>query len=228
MRPVLVAVALVSSLASATPPKLESLPPSLREWASWVMHDEKDALCPFLQGSETRACAWPGRLALTLDDKGGRFSQSFKVFGRDAWLPLPGEPKRWPQHVQVDGRPAVVVSDAEENPTVLLSAGEHSVTGDFEWDSLPEALDIPQDTGLLSLSVKGQAVSIPNRDGEGRVFLQRETTEEEKVPQRKTLTLHRKTLRSLTDAELQLVGGGAGRPSARSCSCQTQSCNTMA
>lgn len=189
MRHVLVAVALVSTLAAAAPPKLESLPPSLREWAPWVMHHEKDAACPFLQGSETRACAWPGRLALTLDDKGGRFTQSFKVFGPDAWLPLPGEPRRWPQHVQVDGRPAVVVSDGEENPTVLLSAGEHAVTGDFEWDSLPEALEIPQATGLLSLTVKGQAVSIPNRDGEGRVFLQRESTQEE--TDRVELDVHR-------------------------------------
>lgn len=189
MRHALLAVALVSSLASAAGPRPESIPASLWDWAPWVLHHEKNALCPFLQGGEEKACAWPGRLALTLDDKGGRFTQSFKVFGKDAWLPLPGEPKRWPQHVQVDGRPAVVVSDASQNPTVLLSAGEHSVTGDFEWDALPEALEIPPDTGLLSLSVKGQAVAIPNRDAEGRVFLQRETTQEE--TDRVELDVHR-------------------------------------
>ncbi len=189
MRHALLAVALLSSLASAAGPRPESIPPALWEWAPWVLHDQKDALCPFLHGTETNACAWPGRLALTLDDKGGRFTQSFKVFGRDAWLPLPGEAKRWPQHVQIDGRPAVVVSDGEDNPTVLLSAGEHVVTGDFEWDALPEALEIPPDTGLLSLSVKGQAVSIPNRDGEGRVFLQRESTQEE--TDRVELDVHR-------------------------------------
>ena len=154
MRHVLFAVALVSFLASAAGPRPESIPASLWEWAPWVLRHEKDALCPFLQGSETKACAWPGRLVLTLDDWGGRFTQSFKVFGRDAWLPLPGDPKRWPQHVQVDGRPAVVVSDEAQNPTVLLSAGEHSVTGDFEWDALPEALEIPPETGLLTLGVK--------------------------------------------------------------------------
>ncbi len=189
MRPLLLAVALVSTVSFAAGPKPESIPNALWEWAPWVLHDQKDALCPFLQGTETKACAWPGRLALTLDDKGGRFTQSFKVFGRDAWLPLPGESTRWPQHVQVDGRPAVVVSDAEENPTVLLTAGEHSVTGDFEWDALPEALEIPQGTGLLTLAVKGQPVSIPNRDGEGRVFLQRETTQEE--TDRVELDVHR-------------------------------------
>ncbi len=189
MRHALLAIALVSSIASAAGPRPEEIPPGLWEWAPWVLHHEKDALCPFLQGSQTRACAWPGRLALTLDDKGGRFTQSFKVFGSDAWLSLPGETKRWPQHVQVDGRPAVVVSDKNLRPSVLLSAGEHAVTGDFEWDALPEALEIPPDTGLLTLAVKGQSVSIPNRDGEGRVFLQRESTQEE--TDRVELDVHR-------------------------------------
>ncbi len=189
MRHALAVAALFSALASAAPPKDDALPSQLREWAPWVLHHEKDALCPFLHGSDTRACAWPGRLSLTLDDKHGRFAQTFKVYGRDAWLALPGESKRWPQNVQVDGRAAVVVSDESNKPTVLLSAGEHTVSGDFGWDSLPEALVIPTDTGLLSLNVKGQAVSIPNRDGEGRVFLARETTQEE--TDRVELDVHR-------------------------------------
>ena len=189
MRHALVVAALVSTTVFAAPPKLEALPAQLRDWAPWVLHTEKDALCPFLQGSEDRACAWPGRLSLTLDDKGGRFTQSFKVYGRDAWLALPGETKRWPQNVQVDGRAAVVVSDGAGKPTVLLAAGDHSVSGEFGWDALPEALIIPTDTGLLSLSVKGQAVAIPNRDAEGRVFLQRESTQEE--TDRVELDVHR-------------------------------------
>ena len=180
---------LISSTVFAAPPKVDALPAQLRDWAPWVLHHERDASCPFLHGSDARACAWPGRLALTLDDKGGRFTQSFKVYGPDAWLPLPGETKRWPQRVQVDGRAAVVVSDGNGKPTVLLSAGEHTVSGDFEWDSLPEALVIPPETGLLALNVKSQTVSIPNRDSEGRVFLQRESTVEE--TDRVELDVHR-------------------------------------
>ncbi|MFT3712905.1 MAG: hypothetical protein QM817_35080 [Archangium sp.] len=179
MRSLVSVVALLSTFAFAVPPKTTEIPSALREWIPWVMHHERSSLCPFLQNSETRACAWPGRLALTLDDKGGRFTQSFKVYGVDAWLPLPGESKRWPQNVQVDGKPAVVVSDSGAHPSVLLTAGEHTVTGDFLWDSMPEALLIPADTGLVALTVKGQVVTIPNRDGEGRVFLQRESTQEE-------------------------------------------------
>ncbi|MBL8910146.1 MAG: hypothetical protein JNM17_05505, partial [Archangium sp.] len=125
----------------------------------------------------------------TLDEKGGKFTQGFKVYGVESWLPLPGETKRWPQNVMVDGKPAVVVSDASARPTVLLTAGEHTVTGDFLWDSLPEALTIPPDTGLVALTVKGTAVLLPNRDSEGRVFLQRESTQEE--TDRVDLDVHR-------------------------------------
>ncbi|MEW5743419.1 MAG: hypothetical protein AB1938_31200 [Myxococcota bacterium] len=180
MRATLCAVVLLTSThSSAAPPRPDELPAELRDWAAWVLHDAKDATCPFLHGSDTRACAWPGRLALTLDEKGGRFTQTFQVH-REAWLPLPGEAKRWPQGVQVDGKPAVVVPNPESGrPAVLLSPGEHTVSGAFAWDSLPEALEIPPDTGLLSLTVKGAAVTLPNRDNEGRVFLQREAAQAE-------------------------------------------------
>jgi hypothetical protein len=200
MRPLVLAVALLSTSAFAVPPKPSELPAALREWIPWVMHHERTALCPFLHASETRACAWPGRLTLTLDDKGGRFTQTFRVYGVDAWLPMPGETKRWPQNVQVDGKPAVVVSDSGAHPSVLLTAGEHTVSGDFLWDSLPEALLIPPDTGLVALTVKGVAVSLPNRDAEGRVFLQRESTQEE--TDRVDLDVHR---RLTDDIPLMLV-----------------------
>jgi hypothetical protein len=190
MRSLVSVVALLSTFAFAVPPKTSEIPGALREWIPWVMHHERAAQCPFLQSSDTRECAWPGRLGLTLDDKGGRFTQSFKVYGVDTWLALPGESKRWPQNVQVDGKPAVVVSDSGAHPSVLLTAGEHTVTGDFLWDSLPEALLIPTDTGLVGLTVKGVAVSIPNRDAEGRVFLQRESTQEE--TDRVDLDVHRR------------------------------------
>lgn len=168
--------AFVANAALAAAPA--ELPASLRDWAPWVMHDARTATCPFLQGSETRECAWPARLQLTLDDQGGHFTQGFRVYEREAWLTLPGAERRWPQNVKVDGKPAIVVASGAR-PTVLVPPGEHTVTGDFQWDSLPEALEIPSDTGLLALTLKGQHVPQPNRDGEGRVFLQREATQEE-------------------------------------------------
>jgi hypothetical protein len=185
MRCVALFCALSSLAAVAGPP---AVPPVLEPWRGWVLHDSPQLACPFLHGTEQRHCAWPGRLTLQLDEKGGRFSQSFAVF-QEGWLRLPGHDRRWPQAVTVDGKPAVVVASDDGWPTVLLAPGEHQVSGDFGWDQLPEALEIPPDTGVLTLTIKGQIIAIPNRDAEGRVFFQREAASEE--TDRVELDVHR-------------------------------------
>ena len=54
-------------------------------------------------------CAWPGRLTLDLDEKGGRFSQEWTVEPAQApdaaeRVPLPGDGRRWPLDLTVDGK----------------------------------------------------------------------------------------------------------------------------
>lgn len=187
-RSVVSLVSLLAAVASAAPPKPEQLPAALRDWQAWVLHNEKQAGCPFVNGTDARICAWPGRLALSLDEKGGRFTQSFRVH-KETWLHLPGDPRRWPQDVKVDGKAAVVVPGEAGQPTVKLPEGEHQVTGEFAWDALPEALMVPRDTGLVALTLKGTEVPLPNRDDEGRVFLQKEGTAAESEDL--DLTVHR-------------------------------------
>jgi len=165
-------------VVSAAPPKRDELPPVLRDWSSWVLYDQPSASCPLFAGSEARECVWPGRLSLSLDERGGRFTQNVTVFGRETWLRLPGAVRRWPQGAQVDGRAAIVV-DRGGAPLVRIAPGAHELSGQFEWESLPEAVEVPPQTGLLSLTVKGRLVPQPSRDAEGRVFLQKETTAQE-------------------------------------------------
>src|SRR5262245_18637140 len=163
--------------ARAVPLKPDELPPALREWQKWVLHDETAAPCPFLQSGTDRVCVWPGRLELKLDEKGGSFHETLRAY-RDEWVPLPGDARRWPQSVKLDGKNAVVTSK-DEKPVVRVTPGEHNLTGQFLWEALPEALGLPRDTALLSLSVRGKPVPMPDRDGEGRVFLQKESTARE-------------------------------------------------
>jgi len=68
MLSVLLLAVLASTPAFAGPPKPDELPAALRDWERWVLHDEKDRNCPFLQGNGERRCAWPGQLTLTLDE----------------------------------------------------------------------------------------------------------------------------------------------------------------
>ncbi|MBI3183521.1 MAG: hypothetical protein HYZ28_15395 [Myxococcales bacterium] len=161
---------LLAGVAVGGPARPESTPEPLRPWREWVLHGQEQQACPFLQGSDEESrCVWPSRLALTLDGKAGRFAQSWKVFA-SAWVPLPGDAKRWPLDVQVDGRSAPII-DREGGPRVYLAPGAHGVTGSFAWDELPESLQVPAETGLLSLSVSGKAIPFPNRDAAGQLWL---------------------------------------------------------
>ncbi len=69
-------------------------------------------------------------------------------------VPLPGAAKRWPQEVRADGKPVPVVS-VGGRPSARLPAGRHTLTGIFRWDALPELLQIPPETGIVRLRLRG-------------------------------------------------------------------------
>jgi hypothetical protein len=167
----------------------KDLPDALKAWVRWVLHGEETATCPLVLGEDDASrCGWPSRLKLELDDRGGRFAQEWQVHGKGFW-PLPGDEKRWPQAVTVDRKPAVVLS-REGVPSVLLGPGDHAVSGSFRWQSLPESLRLPPETGLLTLAVKGRVVERPNRQTDGLVFLQK--VEAPSEGERLAIVVHRK------------------------------------
>ncbi len=164
--------------ALAGPITREQTPEPLRPWIDWVLYGHEEARCPFFQGAEDRRqCLWPSRLALDLGDGGGRFTQGWLAY-KDAWAPLPGDGRYWPQEVRLDGRPAAVTLQ-QGVPSVRLSRGRHTVSGAFVWDGLPSLLQVPTETGLLDLSVRGRAVPFPGRDEQGRLWLQKRAGEGE-------------------------------------------------
>jgi hypothetical protein len=195
----------------ADPITKEKTPEPLRPWMDWVLYGHEEELCPFLLGNaDRRPCSWPSRLALDLGDRGGRFAQQWLVY-RDAWVPLPGDARVWPQDVRVDGRPAIVAPQPG-GPSVRLSAGRHGVAGSLEWDSLPPLLQVPMQTGLVGLSIRGRAVPFPARDEQGRLWLQKQPGREQ-AEDRLDITVHRKVTDEIpllltTRVELQVSGKG--------------------
>src|SRR5882724_598665 len=157
--------------AIAGPISRERIPEPLKPWVGWALHGHEEELCPFLSGSGETQCLWPGRLTLDLGEREGKFTQTWTV-DAEGTVPLPGEERRWPQEIQVDGKPAAAL-ESDGAPVLLLSMGTHTVSGSFHWDSLPESLAVPAETGLLGLTLRGAAVPFPARDAGGRLFLQR-------------------------------------------------------
>jgi hypothetical protein len=148
-------------------------------------------------GATEPACAWPARLALNLNKHGGTFRQEWTLF-RAGLIDLPGDKEHWPRGIALDGKVAPVV-DFQGEPKVQAPVGQHTVTGSFLWDSQPESLAVPSETGLIALSLKGAPVRFPMRENDGRLFLgQKEPPEaSEKVEEdRVDVSVYRK----LTDA----------------------------
>ena len=152
---------------------------------------------------------WPARLDLALGARQGSFVQRWRVHA-DAWVPLPGDAKHWPQGVQVDGRHAPVVA-REGRPSVRLLPGSHDVRGELVWDAPPELLQIPAETGLLAVSQNGEPVAFPKRDAQGRLWLRTAAAEGAGAESRLEITVHRRItdeipLRVTTRIRLEVSG----------------------
>ncbi|MEC4750247.1 hypothetical protein [Methylomicrobium sp. Wu6] len=152
------------SSAHALPLSPASAPEPLKPWIDWALHDNPEHGCPFVYNSyDEKHCGWPSELTLDLNAQRGAFSMRVSVF-QDTWLTLPGDEKHWPLAVTLNDSPAQVLN-RNGWPALKLSKGSESkayqVKGEFLWDSVPETLSVPADTGLLSLSVNGSPVPTP-------------------------------------------------------------------
>ena len=168
-----------SGLLLATPVPGAALPPDrvpapLRDFVDWVLHGREEETCPFLHAQGERSCFWPARLRLALGERGGRFEQQVRA-EIETPVPLPGDARRWPLDVRVDGHSAPVLLEGGR-PVVRLGAGEHRVEGRFTWSRLPELLPVPPETGLVALEIEGRRIPTPRRDARGRLWLKTRRT----------------------------------------------------
>jgi len=146
------------------------VPEALSPWVDWVLDGADQRACPLgSAGATERVCAWPGRLRLELDHRGGRFEQSWTLIA-DGWLPLPGGSGQWPQQVSANRIPVAVV-EREGQPMLYLDAGEVVIRGRFVWPHGPDLLRVPAEVGLLSLRLNGVEVDQPRLDAQGGLWL---------------------------------------------------------
>lgn len=164
----------------AKPISSEQVPDELKPWQAWVLYGEDSLPCPFIYNDiKQRRCAWPTELVLQLEAGTGTFSQQWHVYA-DSLLTLPGDKKHWPQDVKIDDNDAIVISN-KGRPAIWVSAGEHSISGQFQWSQVPESLLVPADTGLIRLVVNNKAISVPDVDVNGKLWLrERDTGKQDK------------------------------------------------
>ncbi len=154
------------------------VPDALAPWKEWVLQGKEQQLSciPMYNNAGQILCAWPGELNLNLTESGGEFEQSWQVYVQTR-VDLPGSDRNWPVQVLADDKPAVVL-DQDNTPRLILSPGRHTIRGQFYWRTMPERLNIPASTGLVSLSVNNQPVTFPDLDDEGRLWLKQRNREQ--------------------------------------------------
>ena len=139
---------------------IEDIPAPLKPWTTWVLDEIPQWQCPFLyQDFQQKRCSWPGTLSLTLQMQGGQFNGEWTLYRPD-WVILPGDTQHWPQQVN-SHQQALVVVEHQGKPAVWLPSGHHRIDGRFNWQALPERLAIPEDAGLLNLSVNDKVIAYP-------------------------------------------------------------------
>ncbi len=166
------------------------IPEALAPWKNWVLHGkEKQRFCtPQYNNADALQCAWPTNLNLSLNHQGGTFSQTWQVY-TDTWIFLPGNQRYWPAAVTLDGRPAIVL-EKNNAPGLVVSAGTHTLSGQFNWRRLPEHLTIPPASGLVSLRIDNARIPFPDLDNQGRLWLKRTRTVE-KIENRLNIKIFR-------------------------------------
>ncbi|MDB5050897.1 MAG: hypothetical protein JWO30_3968 [Fibrobacteres bacterium] len=174
---------LILSLVLAAAPVLArdvSVPEPLKPWMGWIAAKHPGLACPTdAEGGDV--CVTYGSLKLDLGDQGGSFSQAVTVFGTQ-WVRLPGSPEAWPKDIR-DGSLPVPVVLKDGFPQARLAQGEHALSGDFSWSECPAALQVPENTALLTLRLKGRDIPSPEMDGGSALQLgvraRRDTSEAE-------------------------------------------------
>lgn len=162
------ALLVLCNFTFAAPPDDAMIPSVLRDWRGWVLKDLDFRACPFLATQMTddangRICAWPGRLKLDADANGASFALHWRV-DAPSWIALPGDARHWPQQVKVNGQTQPVL-DRGGTPMLWLATGGYDVAGTIPWHERPQSLALPDNIGLVALSVDGKAVAPVQRDG---------------------------------------------------------------
>ena len=163
----------------------DQVPEPLQPWINWVLQDKQDRHCPFLYNRfAKKRCAWPAAITIDLLDKRGKFSISWRVYS-ESWIRLPGDNRHWPLNVYVNNKPALVMQK-KGSPEIKLPAGNYTITGEFKWDYIPDNLKIPEDTGLIKLSIRGKNIPLPSVK-RGKLWLR-----DEDIGQRKPVSIQNK------------------------------------
>ncbi|MES2674783.1 MAG: hypothetical protein V4660_11130 [Pseudomonadota bacterium] len=177
------------------------IPKSLEEWKPWVLEKHSDINCPFLFSDATRTCTWPSELHINASSSGVKFTLHVEAFKND-WVALPGNMSLWPQNVS-DNNSKTAVRDNASIPEIYLTIGSHEISGEIRWTEIPRTLQIPEQTGIVQLTLQGKSVTTPAVENGNQLWLSASETQTAVAHQD---TFNLRVFRKINDAvPLQII-----------------------
>jgi len=130
---------------STTAAQSPEIPETLEPWKGWVLWGNDELKSPPVYNNpKDRIQFWPSELSLSADAQSARWKVSLHSFAK-TWVPLPGSARNWPRDVKLNGATIVVVERAGR-PSVKVDEGQHELSGEFAWDTMPQSIQIPAET----------------------------------------------------------------------------------
>lgn len=164
-----------------------SIPEDLTQWKGWVLKGYEESLCPVpYNNGDNHFCVWPGDLNLNLVQNKAQFTQKVAIYAQ-GWVPLVGDKDNWPENVKVNNQ-LFPVSTQDGRPAVFLEPGEYQISGEFSFEKVPEFLQVPSATGVITLTVDGQ-MFIPDRDNEGKIWLNTQRQKRDQAKEEDSLNI---------------------------------------
>ncbi len=150
------------------------IPAELKDWQDWATWDAKHRNCPtpFNDASKPRLFLAGQTVALggpEIRDVGIGASRSSARPG--CRCPAAATPGRWMCAWTARPRPWSSMTDS---PASNSLPGQRTISGAFRWEGeMPQLVRVPREVGVLSLSLEGRKVEIPNWDDTGNLWLKR-------------------------------------------------------
>ena len=150
------------------------VPPDLDEWREWVLAEHPDVNCPVDDLNERRmSCIWTTDLSVTLatQDRRLRFRLRGQAKANDA-IAIPHGTQR-PYAVELNRNPAQV-GFLNGVPSVYVDDGPFDITGQIDFEVVPQTIQVPRDVAIVRLEIDGETVAMPRLE-KGELWLQRHT-----------------------------------------------------
>ncbi|MBV1889659.1 MAG: hypothetical protein KUG54_01400, partial [Gammaproteobacteria bacterium] len=214
----LLLVFMVSVLVMSFTVSAFETPDDLRQWEPWVLESHKTQNCPYLFSDHAqRICSWPSRTKLQVNDQGFSFEQIVSVYAA-GWVTLPGNHQFWPILNGNENSPTLSLRNGL--PAAYLEPGSHRLTGRVNWQTRPDFLPLPANSGLIELWIDRQQVQYPrfdllrrNNSNSGRLWLAKKQSADIAEPDgdRVTVRVFRKIsdgipIKVTTRVELDVAG----------------------